>query len=46
MYAGELTARAAEMQLRRPLHYALRYVRCVWQTPVPPEILTELAPAG
>lgn len=41
-----LVARAAEMELRRPLHYALRYVVRLWTTPVPEPVLAALAPAG
>ncbi len=36
-----LTARAAELDLTRPLYYALRYVTPIFDTPVPPEVLRE-----
>lgn len=37
-----LAARAEEMELSRPLYYALRYCVRVWATPVPPEALAPL----
>ncbi|MGA7179056.1 MAG: nucleotidyltransferase family protein [Thiobacillaceae bacterium] len=42
-----LPQRAAELELTRPLYYALRYVRHFFQTPIPPSVdvaLKEVAP--
>jgi len=36
-----LVARAAELDLVRPLYYALRYVVPIFNTPVPPEVIRE-----
>jgi hypothetical protein len=33
-----LVPRAEQLQLTRPLYYALRYARDLWQTPVPEEV--------
>ena len=33
-----LTVRAAELDLKRPLYYALRYACCVLATPIPPAV--------
>jgi hypothetical protein len=37
----ELTTRAAELDLTRPLYYALRYVVAILNTPVPVQVLHE-----
>ena len=37
----DLTARAAELDLTRPLYYALRYVQPILNTPVPAQVLRE-----
>lgn len=39
-----LSARALEMELARPLGYALRYCRWIWGTAVPDSVLSALAP--
>jgi len=41
-----LPARAHEMQLARPLFYALRYTARLLHTPVPPSVTAALADAG
>ncbi|WP_229518528.1 nucleotidyltransferase family protein [Massilia sp. PAMC28688] len=41
-----LPARARELQLERPLFYALRYCSGLLGTPVPEHVLAALAPAG
>jgi hypothetical protein len=41
-----LPARAREMQLARPLFYALRYTARLLDTPVPPAVTAALADAG
>lgn len=41
-----LLARAAELQLSRPLFYALRYVRHFLDTPVPDSVVAALLPAA
>lgn len=43
---GRLLARAAEMDLRRPLFYGVRYARRLLQAPVPDEVERALAGAG
>jgi len=41
-----LAARAVEMELSRPLHYALRYCTKVWATPVPADMAAPLRHQG
>ncbi|MCG5497518.1 nucleotidyltransferase family protein [Ectothiorhodospira variabilis] len=41
-----LVARGYEMDLARPLFYALRYCRALLETPVPPEVMASLERAG
>ena len=41
-----LALRAEEMQLARPLHYALRYAKRIWQTPVPEALERRLRARG
>lgn len=43
---AELPARAFELQLGRPLLYALRQCARVLHTPVPPDVMAALAPAA
>jgi hypothetical protein len=40
----QLVPRAVELDLARPLYYALHQVQQVWQTPVPPQVLQAVAP--
>lgn len=42
----ELCERAAELDLRMPLHYGLRYAQRILDTPVPPETMREASPKG
>jgi hypothetical protein len=41
-----LPGRAHELQLERPLFYALRHARALLDSPVPPEVLAALRPAA
>ena len=41
-----LTARADELQLSRPLFYALRYLRYFLDTPIPDSVITHLSAAA
>lgn len=43
---AELTARAAELDLARPLYYALRYVGCMLGTPVPRDVIPSISASG
>lgn len=43
---NRLTTRAEELQLTRPLFYALRYARYFVDTPIPDEISEQLRPAA
>lgn len=41
-----LAGRALELDLARPLHYALRYTGLLLGTPLPPSLVARLAPQG
>lgn len=41
-----LPARAAELDIGRPLFYALRYAAALLHSPIPPEVIAALHPAG
>ncbi len=42
----ELCERAAELDLRIPLHYGLRYTQRILGTPIPPETMRDATPKG
>jgi hypothetical protein len=41
-----LPARAVELEIGRPLFYALRYAGALLDSPIPPEVIAALRPAG